>query len=646
METRQQYDEYIRHMKEIRVLSTPSLDGIKSAESYSTRLRENFIRIGMIASENRKFLDEILFPLLHCEGRLDEADVTDLDEFCDKLLNAVDLDACDPVITAMVADRLYKDSSDKGAFMKKIRNMDVRMSTVYTLMNITDRLLEYPEIALRYREMGFEMSRYFLLLRRHENFADVEDVECREMILTNSRFASAFYENLTGDREKNKDDLALLEENLALVDDPFYPPLVPDFDWGYYKFRVLSYCAVAADYNNARGFDKEQLALICKRTEQLWDLWHEDPERYAELEEEEYLEILRTRNRFLAGKMPEEQYLREMLSYYEKRRKSDYEMGCIAGNVLVPTEIMCILEGRRLTEADKALLRDFYNNIVNYVFLMPNSGILSYLLEYICRFLHHFIEIPESVHFEDLMLKLLAAMHPPTYVHSRMVAQFTACLCGHLIDMRPELLIGVCDTGSVEEVQRHRDKIIHFAYHAALCHDAGKLFIIDTVFVYGRKLEDMEFGLIKTHPKVGAEILKRYPSTAAYAEVALGHHKWYDNSRGYPEEFDTSKSKVKTIIDIVLCADCLDAATDTIGRSYNRGKTTDEFMEELKEGSGTRYAPWLVDLFLQKDVKADLEFLLKESREINYRNTYHLLKNAHEKTEKQESLGLVMGTDS
>ncbi|MCR5337925.1 MAG: hypothetical protein K6E75_05140 [Lachnospiraceae bacterium] len=100
----------------------------------------------------------------------------------------------------------------------------------------------------------------------------------------------------------------------------------------------------------------------------------------------------------------------------------------------------------------------------------------------------------------------------------------------------------------------------------------------------------------------------------------------------YPEEFDTSKSKVKTVIDIVMCADCLDAATDTIGRSYSRGKTMDEFIGELQEGSGTRYAPWLVDLFEQKEVKADLEYLLKESREINYRNTYHLLKNVHEKT--------------
>lgn len=137
---------------------------------------------------------------------------------------------------------------------------------------------------------------------------------------------------------------------------------------------------------------------------------------------------------------------------------------------------------------------------------------------------------------------------------------------------------------------------------------------------------------IKTHPKMGASILSRYASTTDYAEVALGHHRWYDNSRGYPEEFDTSLSHYKTLIDLVACADCLDAATDTIGRSYSRGKTIDEFIGELEEGKGTRYAPWLVELVSREDVKADLVFLLSESRERNYRNTYHLLKNVHDQT--------------
>ena len=232
-----------------------------------------------------------------------------------------------------------------------------------------------------------------------------------------------------------------------------------------------------------------------------------------------------------------------------------------------------------------------------------------------------------------MMLNLLAALHPPTYVHTRMVAEFTACLCRHLIDREPELLLGILDCETIEDVRLKRDELIDLAYHCALCHDTGKLFIVDTIFIYGRKLFDEEFGYIKTHPKMGAEYLRRYPSTEAYADVALGHHKWYDNSKGYPEDFDTSTSPLKTIIDLVLCADCLDAATDTVGRSYNRGKTIEAFTEEIREGSGTHYAPWLADLLSDEPVRKDIDHLLKHGREQNYQDTFRLLKDAYVKAD-------------
>lgn len=626
------FDHYIDRMNEIRTLSTPSLEGIDDANAYSVRLRENFTKIGALASENREFLDNALFPLLYSERKLSAEEIKELDEFCDHLLNVTELENLDHAILLEVADRLLKDAQANGDLVKQIRYMDIWMSTLYTLMNITDRITEYPEIAMEYRKKGLELGDYFLSLREHDRFAAIPDEESRELVLTNSRFLTVFYENLTGYPENNRRELALMSDSLALCDDPFYPPLVPDFDWDYFRFRLLGYYAVCTDYNNAKEFDKEQLSLICDKTEELWSLWHTDPDRYKEFDEERYLKFLLVRNRYLAGRSDIRHYRKELLALYETRIRNNYEMTGICENVLIPAEIMCILENRRINEAEKMLIGDLYTDVVNHTFQLPNSGILSYLLEFLSHFIQHFLEIPEGIQFEEMMLDLLAALHPPTYVHSRMVAQFTACLCGHLIDMRPDLFVGMPDCQTEEDVAKNRGELIHFSYHAALCHDAGKLFIIDTVFVYGRKLQDMEFDLIKTHPKMGAAILSRYPSTAAYAEVALGHHKWYDNSRGYPEEFDTSKSRLKTIIDLVLCADCLDAATDTIGRSYNRGKTMDDFIGELKEGSGTRYAPWLLDLVSREEVKKDLSFLLQVSRERNYRNTYHLLRGVYEES--------------
>lgn len=63
-----------------------------------------------------------------------------------------------------------------------------------------------------------------------------------------------------------------------------------------------------------------------------------------------------------------------------------------------------------------------------------------------------------------------------------------------------------------------------------------------------------------------------------------------------------------------------------MGRSYNKGKTLDALLEELKAESGTRYAPYVVALLQQEDVRRDIDRLLTEGREDVYRETFTLLR--------------------
>ncbi len=82
-----------------------------------------------------------------------------------------------------------------------------------------------------------------------------------------------------------------------------------------------------------------------------------------------------------------------------------------------------------------------------------------------------------------------------------------------------------------------------------------------------------------------------------------------------------------------MCADCLDAATDTVGRSYNKGKSFDSFREELIARSGDHYASWLTDLFSDPLVKEDIEYLLDDGRSM-----YILYKEESENERKTVSV--------
>ena len=110
---------------------------------------------------------------------------------------------------------------------------------------------------------------------------------------------------------------------------------------------------------------------------------------------------------------------------------------------------------------------------------------------------NYFIEFSGGITFEEFVLNLFAALHPPTYIHSNMVAKISRCLTGHLLKTKPELFTGVCGCPDAEHVPEYEARIQNYAYHAALCHDFGKICILRVISTYGRKILDNEFELIK-----------------------------------------------------------------------------------------------------------------------------------------------------
>ena len=98
----------------------------------------------------------------------------------------------------------------------------------------------------------------------------------------------------------------------------------------------------------------------------------------------------------------------------------------------------------------------------------------------------------------EFCVNAFSAVHPPTYVHINMVARLAECMTRHLISTKPELFVGFPGCEDVEDVRKNRRRIINYAFHSSLCHDLGKLFIIDTITMYGRNLLDSEFMTIKS----------------------------------------------------------------------------------------------------------------------------------------------------
>jgi putative two-component system response regulator len=78
------------------------------------------------------------------------------------------------------------------------------------------------------------------------------------------------------------------------------------------------------------------------------------------------------------------------------------------------------------------------------------------------------------------------------------------------------------------------DALVHIT-RGALLHDIGKIDMPASILYKPAPLDDAEWAIMRTHPQVGYDLLKKVPSLEGAAEVVLASHEAFDGS-GYPRK--------------------------------------------------------------------------------------------------------------
>lgn len=219
---------------------------------------------------------------------------------------------------------------------------------------------------------------------------------------------------------------------------------------------------------------------------------------------------------------------------------------------------------------------------------------------------------------EDLLFRLIVVEQPVTYVHTSMVADLSRVLTEALIDRQPGFFVGVPGYETVEEVIARRATLVDFVYQAAIYHDLGKISMPTIIENSFRRLTDHEYDIIQLHPDKSRQFFAIDPSLAQYQDIAIGHHKWYDGD-GYPAKFKNRKSPYFPIICLVSLCDCMDAATENIGRNYHTPREFEDVMREFRSLSGEQFHPELIDFILSDaDTYRQMKLVVDDGRYDNY----------------------------
>ena len=130
---------------------------------------------------------------------------------------------------------------------------------------------------------------------------------------------------------------------------------------------------------------------------------------------------------------------------------------------------------------------------------------------------------------------------------------------------------------------------------AGLLHDIGKTQIPDEVLNKPGKPTDEEFALIKKHPKMGYDILKKHQVDPRIRKVALMHHERCDGT-GYPMELEAEE--IDDFASIVAIADVYDAMT--AARTYRQPLCPFEVIAAFEKDGLQKYNPGFILTFLER----------------------------------------------
>jgi putative two-component system response regulator len=200
------------------------------------------------------------------------------------------------------------------------------------------------------------------------------------------------------------------------------------------------------------------------------------------------------------------------------------------------------------------------------------------------------------------MAKLAESRDPETGTHLERVRGYSLALAREMA-MLPEYSCREPQNSPNRGAERIDAEFLKLIYLTSPLHDIGKVAIPDHVLLKPGRLDDREFAIMKTHAALGAATLEsaiqQYPDATFLRmarDIAACHHERFDGN-GYPAGL--AGRDIPLCARIFSLADVYDALVSK--RVYKSAYTHEVARSIIVKGSGSQFAPDVVDAFLRRE---------------------------------------------
>jgi|GEM_PF-1898387 len=317
--------------------------------------------------------------------------------------------------------------------------------------------------------------------------------------------------------------------------------------------------------------------------------------------------------RFHAGLITIDQLLENLFRILEKADPKDYSLDGTYLNLDLGCFVLAYWGAYSREEKWRPQLDAIRMHAGSYLRSMPNSD-CSHL---VAMYLIHQMNMNYLFHFQSdagYLLRSLMILDRPTYVHSSLVSELALAIGTWLHDHHPEIFDDLAGCLAESGQPASSPFLLEMIRMSGLYSDVGILSILPVAEMQARPLTKEETGIYQLHPYAGYVTLCLHPDTAIYAAAALGHHRWYDGTAGYPEYYDRAAHKDALAADITAAADFLESSTNPLGDCAGMPLSFSEAAAMICEGAGTRFHPLMAEAMADQELRSRLSVILERGR--------------------------------
>jgi PAS domain S-box-containing protein len=150
---------------------------------------------------------------------------------------------------------------------------------------------------------------------------------------------------------------------------------------------------------------------------------------------------------------------------------------------------------------------------------------------------------------------------------------------------------------------KYDDKKIKFLEIAARLYDIGKIGIPASILSKPGILSETEFNMVKTHARIGSDIIKQIDFHYPIAEIILQHHE-RENGSGYPRGLKGKEIMLEA--KIIGVADVAEAMSSH--RPYRAALGIKSAIDEITKNKGKLYDPMVADACIKVMSRKNFDF--------------------------------------